>query len=73
MRMMTNLKKVYVAPFAEVVPVNVENLLHSPVSGVNEGQGKGNKPIDDGPPPEGWLGKEHDFNYEKDYDWGDKW
>lgn len=71
--MMTNLKKVYVAPFAEVVPVNVENLLHSPVSGVNEGQGEGNKPIDDGQPPEGWLGKEYDFNYENDYDWGDKW
>ena len=63
-------KMVYEAPFVEVVPF-VENLLHSPVSGVNEGQGEGNKSIDDGRPPEGWLGKEYDLNYEKDYDWGD--
>lgn len=73
MKMMTNLKKVYVAPFAEVVPVDVENLLHSPVSGVNTGQGGKNEGIVDGPPPPGVLGKEYDFNFEKDYDWGDKW
>ena len=65
-------KMVYEAPFVEVVPF-VENLLNSPVSGVNTGQGDKDEDIVDGPPPPGgWLGKEYDFeDMGKDFDWGD--
>ena len=63
-------KMVYMAPFIEIVPMNGECVLHSPVSGWTPGKGQeGGGSIETGNGT-GDLSKEFglDFNYDDDYD-----